>query len=113
MRIIVPQYYVYILTNHYKTTLYTGVTNDLAARLIEHWLNRNCNVSFAGKFFCYNLLYYENFDSIELAISREKQIKGWVRAKKIALIETSNPDWTFLNEKICGKWPPFDFIQRY
>jgi putative endonuclease len=93
--------------------LYTGVTNDLAARLIEHWLNRNCHGSFAGKYFCCNLLYYENFNNVELAISREKQIKGWVRAKKFALIETSNPDWTFLNESVCGKWPPFDFIQRY
>ena len=113
MRINVPVYYVYILTNHYRTTLYTGVTNDLSARLVEHWLNRNDRGSFAEKYYCYNLIYFEQFDSIELAIKREKQIKGWVRAKKIALIESTNPDWIFLNETICGKWPPYDFIQRY
>ncbi|MDX5347417.1 MAG: GIY-YIG nuclease family protein [Hymenobacteraceae bacterium] len=89
-------FFVYITTNPGKTVLYTGVTNDLPVRLQQHYQNRGNNNSFAGKYNCYNLLYYESFPGIEQAISREKEIKGWTRAKKDALIATVNPRWNFL-----------------
>ena len=113
MRIRIQEYYVYILTNRAKTTLYTGVTNDLEARSIEHWQNRGNKKSFTGRYCCYNLLYFEKFSDIETAIAREKQIKGWVRAKKKTLIESANPSWQFLNAEICGIWPPGEIIERF
>jgi putative endonuclease len=106
-------YYVYIVTNPKKTTLYTGVTNNLSARIVEHWKNRDQPDTFAGRYFCYNLIYYETFQYILTAIAREKEIKKWNRAKKEALIRTKNPEWLFLNEKICGQWPPKNIIKRY
>ena len=99
-------YYLYIVTNPNKTTLYTGVTNNLSARIIEHWENRGQFGTFAGRYFCYNLLYYECFQFIQDAIDKEKKVKKWDRAKKDALIQTKNPEMTFLNEKVCGQWPP-------
>jgi putative endonuclease len=89
-------YYVYITTNPAKTVLYIGVTNSLPRRLGQHYENRGNNNTFAGRYFCYNLLYYEQFTDIKAAISREKELKGWTRAKKSALIATMNPDWDFL-----------------
>jgi putative endonuclease len=91
-------YYVYITTNPTKTVLYTGVTNDLDRRMSEHLDDCNGERStFAGKYFCYNLIYYEYYAQIEWAIAREKQIKRWGRSKKEALIARFNPDWRFLN----------------
>ena len=112
MQIKVPEYYVYIITNPTKTTLYTGVTNDLSVRLAEHWKNRGNPKSFSGKYYCYNLLYFERFDDISSAIERETQIKKWSRAKKAALINAKNPAWVFLNQEVCGQWPPFDVKDR-
>jgi putative endonuclease len=89
-------YYVYITTNPAKTVLYIGVTNSLPRRIGQHYENRGNNDTFAGRYFCYNLLYYEQFTDIKAAISREKELKGWTRAKKDALIATMNPDWEFL-----------------
>ena len=89
-------YFVYFITNQKKTVLYTGVTNDLKIRLEQHYQNRGNKASFAGKYHCYNLLYFETFSGIEQAISREKEIKGWTRAKKEALIATENPNWNFI-----------------
>jgi putative endonuclease len=88
-------YYVYITTNPAKTVLYIGVTNSLPRRLGQHYENRGNNDTFAGRYFCYNLLYYEQFADIKAAISREKELKGWTRAKKDALIATLNPAWDF------------------
>ncbi len=94
-------YFVYVTTNPKKTVLYTGVTNDLKRRLQEHLDDCNgAKATFAGKYFCYNLIYYEYFPNIEWAIAREKQIKGWNRAKKEELIKKFNPAWQFLNDKI-------------
>jgi putative endonuclease len=95
-------YYVYIVTNKNKTVLYTGVTNNLQARLQQHYTNAQpfTHKSFAGKYNAYNLLYYERFEYIQDAIAREKEIKGWVRSKKEALINTTNPEWRFLNSDI-------------
>jgi putative endonuclease len=100
------QYFIYITTSHKKTVLYTGVTNNLEQRLIEHYLNRGKPNTFAGKYFCYHLLYYEKFQWIQDAIAREKELKGWIRDKKLELIKTINPDFKFLNTEVCYKWPP-------
>ena len=99
-------YVVYIVTNKLRTVLYTGVTNSLKDRIKEHYLNRNNKKTFAGKYQAHYLLYYECFDQIMEAIWREKEIKGWSRKKKMAMINTLNPQLEFLNEKIFGKWPP-------
>jgi putative endonuclease len=93
-------YFVYITTNPDKTVLYIGVTNDLKRRLFEHQENKGKNTSFTGKFYCYNLLYYEHFTNIEHAIEREKQLKTWSRKKKENLISRENSNWHFLNNEI-------------
>ncbi|WP_375560915.1 GIY-YIG nuclease family protein [Bernardetia sp. OM2101] len=93
-------YYVYITTNPRKTTLYTGVTNDLVRRLQEHYDNSGQKQTFAGRYYCYNLIYWEHFQWIQDAIDREKEIKGWRREKKEALINEMNPKWRFLNNDI-------------
>ncbi|MCY7329033.1 MAG: GIY-YIG nuclease family protein [Saprospiraceae bacterium] len=91
-------YYIYIATNPDKTVLYTGVTNDLDRRMEEHHEdNTGEQKTFAGKYFCYNLIYYEYYPHIDWAIAREKQIKGMSRKKKEALIAKFNPQWRFLN----------------
>ena len=99
-------YHVYILTNKGKTTLYVGVTNNLHARLIEHWKNRGIYKTFAGRYSCFNLIYFEAFEYIQDAIEKEKKIKNWNRKKKEALILTKNPEWRFLNKEVLGQWPP-------
>src|SRR5450432_2827309 len=93
-------YYIYIVTNPERTVLYVGVTNDLAQRLIEHYINKGHPKTFAGRYFCYNLVYYEEFKYINDAIAREKEIKGWRREKKLALINTTNSSWMFLNKEV-------------
>jgi putative endonuclease len=93
-------FYVYITTNPAKTVLYIGVTNDLTRRISEHTANKGNSSTFAGKYFCYNLVYYEHFHDINYAIAREKELKKWRREKKVRLIETVNPDWRFLNKEI-------------
>jgi putative endonuclease len=103
------RFYVYILTNKNKRVLYTGVTNDLERRLTEHYFNSNA--SFTGKYNCHFLLYFEEYQYINDAIAREKQIKGWIRKKKVELINSENPNWNFLNEKIM-RWPPKDSSTR-
>lgn len=89
-------YYIYILTNKAKTVFYTGVTNSLKIRLIQHKESINPN-SFTSKYKVHYLLYYEKFTWIQEAIAREKEIKGWRREKKINLIKTINPYLEFLN----------------
>jgi len=106
-------YYVYIVTNPNKTTLYLGITNNLPARLAEHWEHRGESETFAGKYFCNNLIYYEKFQYVEDAIAREKEIKKWSRKKKESLIASTNPEWAFLNEKFCRCWPPKTTINRF
>jgi putative endonuclease len=92
-------FYVYITTNPAKTVLYIGVTNDLDRRLSEHLENKGDEKTFAGKYYCYNLVYYEHFSNIKDAIEREKEIKKWRREKKDALINSTNPEWKFLNDE--------------
>jgi putative endonuclease len=93
-------FYVYITTNPEKTVLYIGVTNDLSRRLYEHTENKGNPKTFAGKYFCYNLVYFEHFTHINYAIEREKQLKKLPREKKDNLIDSFNPDWKFLNADI-------------
>ncbi len=88
------QYYVYIMTNKSRT-LYTGVTNNLLKRVYEHKLK--LVDGFTKKYNITKLIFFEETESIESAIAREKQIKGWLRAKKIALIEKNNGEWKDLS----------------
>ncbi len=81
-------YYVYILSNVHRT-LYTGVTNDLARRLHEH--KHGLVPGFTSRYGIDRLVYFETTSDVGAAIEREKQIKGWLRAKKLALIESANP----------------------
>jgi putative endonuclease len=106
-------YYVYVVTNPERTVLYTGVTNNLSQRLMEHWLNRGTPKTFAGRYYCYNLIYFEEFPYVYNAIAREKELKGWRKEKKLELINTKNPDWFFLNAQVCGEWPPKETPRRY
>jgi putative endonuclease len=99
-------YFVYFVTNPFKTVLYIGVTNDLSGRLTEHFLNQGKPETFAGKFHCHNLLHYEHFPDIRFAITREKELKGWTRKKKMDLIKAENPQLIFMNKEVCGIWPP-------
>lgn len=90
------EYYVYIMTNKSRT-LYTGVTNDLMRRVYEH--KNKLVPGFTSNYNLQHLVYYETSSSIDSAIEREKQIKGWLRAKKIALIDSMNPGWKDLSEE--------------
>lgn len=84
-------YYVYILASRIGGTLYIGVTNDLLRRVGEH--REGVVAGFTKKYRVHRLVYFEVFDDIEAAITREKQLKGWNRAWKIRLIEKDNPNW--------------------
>jgi putative endonuclease len=83
-------FYVYITMNPAKTVLYVGVTNDLKRRIQEHFNNRGTPKTFAGRYFCYNLVWFEHYTYVNEAIAREKEIKGWRRQKKDALIDLTN-----------------------
>lgn len=89
-------YYVYILSNKSKT-IYTGVTNNLSRRLYEH--KNKLIDGFKKKYNLNKLVYYEEFNSINDAIKREKQLKNWHRQLKINLIESENVNWTDLSEE--------------
>ena len=90
------QFYVYIMTNKSKT-LYVGVTNNLQRRVYEH--KNKMIKSFTSKYNISKVVYFKVFNDIESAKKREKQIKGWLRKKKIELIESMNPDWKDLSEE--------------
>jgi putative endonuclease len=90
-----PHFYVYIMTNHSRT-LYAGVTNNLQRRVYEH--KQKLVEGFTQKYNITQLVYYEVTSDVRSAIAREKQIKGWLRSKKIALIESMNPKWKGLSE---------------
>ncbi|NMD42464.1 MAG: GIY-YIG nuclease family protein [Firmicutes bacterium] len=92
-------YYVYILSNKTNKVLYVGVTNNLARRIYEH--KHKLVEGFTKKYNVTKLLYYDATTDIKAAIAREKQIKGWVRRKKIALINEFNPQWRDLYSDIC------------
>ena len=85
------QYYVYMMTNKMHTVIYTGVTNDLLKRAYEH--KEKFANGFTRKYKVNKLVYYEAFQDIEYAIQREKQIKGYLRQKKVSLVESTNRGW--------------------
>jgi putative endonuclease len=89
------EYYVYILSNPYRT-LYIGVTNNLKRRIYEH--KQKTVEGFTQRYDITRLVYFEQTTDIRSAIHREKQLKGWLRAKKITLIESVNPNWQDLSE---------------
>jgi putative endonuclease len=84
-------YFIYLLTNKNNTVIYTGVTNDLLRRIAEH--KAKSIPGFTQKYNIDKLVYFESFESVELAIAREKQIKAGSRMKKIELIDSMNPGW--------------------
>ena len=84
-------YYVYILTNERATVLYIGVTNDLERRVYEH--KKKLVEGVTKKYNVDRLVYFEETDDVTVAIGREKQLKGWLRRRKAALVETMNPEW--------------------
>jgi putative endonuclease len=89
--------FVYILASK-SGVLYVGVTSGLRHRIIEHRLK--LVEGFTTRYNIDRLVYYEKFDDIRNAIAREKQIKGWLRAKKVALIESANPTWKDLADDL-------------
>jgi putative endonuclease len=89
-------YYVYITTNPRKTVLYVGVTNNLLVRLQQHFENRGEKETFAGRYYCYKLLYWEHYKYVNDAIAREKELKTLTREKKMELIKSINPDLGFI-----------------
>ena len=88
--------YVYIMTNRSRT-LYIGVTSDLERRVHQH--KQKEIAGFTKRYNMTQLAYYEEIPSIRDAIAREKQLKGWLRSRKIALIESMNPQWRDLSEE--------------
>ena len=88
-------YYVYIVTNRMNTVLYTGVTNNLEKRMHEH--KQKLIPGFTARYNVSKLVCYESFPTPAEAIAAEKKIKGWVRWKKVALIERMNPKWEDLS----------------
>jgi len=91
------QYYVYIMTNKWKTVLYTGVTNDLIRRVYQH--KNKLIEGFTSRYNLDQLVYYEIHSDIRMAIEREKQIKAGSRKGKLEVINTTNHDWSDL----CGE----------
>ena len=89
-------YYVYLLTNANHTVLYIGVTNDLARRVGEH--KAGTHEGFTKRYNVHKLVHFETYSDINAAIAREKQLKASSRATKLALIDSSNPDW----EELAG-----------
>jgi putative endonuclease len=96
-------YYVYLLTNVKRNVMYVGVTNDLEKRIGEHRAGEGG--AFTRQYRVSTLVYSEEHRLIEDAIARERQIKGWRRSKKNALVESRNPTWADLLESSGGKGP--------
>ena len=89
-------YYVYIITSKTDRVMYIGVTNDITRRIREHKLE--LIEGFTQRYHVHKLVYFEEYPDIKDAIRREKQLKGWVRAKKNKLVESKNPEWNDLGE---------------
>ncbi|UPT72277.1 MAG: GIY-YIG nuclease family protein [Flavobacterium sp. JAD_PAG50586_2] len=97
-------FYVYIITNKYRSTYYIGVTNNLGERLKQHKENiEKGNKTFASKYNIEFLVYYEKISWVQQAIAREKELKAWRREKKLELIRAFNPEFEFLNDRFVKK----------
>ena len=94
------QYYVYMLASKRNGTLYIGVTNDLIRRVYEH--KQGLLKGFTKKYNVRRLVFYEETNDVESAITKEKQMKKWKRQWKIDLIQENNPEWEDLYNKITG-----------
>ena len=92
-------YFVYILSNATNVAIYTGVTRDLVRRVYEHKHHLDPD-SFTSKYKIHKLVYFEQTDDVRSAIEREKQIKSWRRSKKNDLVNSVNPNWEDLYQKI-------------
>jgi len=92
------EYFVYIVSNYQRGVLYVGVTNDLIRRVYEH--KQGDIDGFTKKYHVDRLVYFEMYNNIDNAISREKQMKKWYRKWKIELIEKANPEWNDLYETL-------------
>ena len=90
------QYYVYIITNYSNKVLYVGVSGNLTRRIFEH--KNKLIPGFSSRYNLNKLVFFEAFNTPEEAIAAEKKIKGWLRIKKIQLIESINPDWNDLSD---------------
>jgi putative endonuclease len=90
-------YYVYVMASASRV-LYTGVTNSIERRVSEHRTGRGDG--FSARYRTRELVYVEAFGDVRAAIAREKQVKGWLRVKKVALIESVNPGW----KDLSGEW---------
>ena len=95
-------YYVYILANATNVTIYIGVTSNLIRRIYEH-RNHFDPESFTSRYNVHKLVYFEQTSDVRAALEREKQLKGWRRSKKNALIEATNPEWRDLYPLIIGE----------
>ena len=95
--------FVYIVTNERRTTLYIGVTNDLQSRVWQH--RHGEGSAFTRRYNLGVLVYDESFPDPLAAIAREKQLKGWTRAKKEKLIATMNPQWRDLGLELFHQHP--------
>jgi putative endonuclease len=95
-------YCVYIMAGK-SGVLYIGVTNDLERRVVEH--KQKTVPGFTARYNLTKLVYFEFFGDIRQAITREKQLKGWLRKRKLALIESVNAEWKDLSPQWCCLWP--------
>ena len=95
-------FYIYIISNSSRTSLYTGFTNNLKRRLLEH-LNPKINIkSFCKKYSCNEVIYFEHYQYVNNAIAREKQVKRWNKKKKLTLIRMKNPNLLSYNLEILS-----------
>jgi putative endonuclease len=91
---LMREYYVYIMSSE-SGVLYTGVTDNLPRRVLQH--KKKVNKGFTSRYNINRLVYFENTPDISAAIAREKQIKGWKRIRKVQLINSMNPEWRDLS----------------
>jgi putative endonuclease len=103
------RFYVYMTTSSSRRALYTGVSNNVYRRKDEH--DSADNSSFVGRYKAYRLVYLEVFEDVRNAIDREKEIKGWTRAKKEALVRSVNPQWRDLSAAWRDRYTPQKQVQ--
>lgn len=109
-------YYVYIVTNKHRTTLYIGVTNDLERRKAEH--KNGETAGFTQRYHLNRLVWFDHYRDVNAAIACEKKLKGWLRSNKISLIEKQNPRWFDLSAnweqepRIDDGWPSVQEMVR-
>jgi putative endonuclease len=102
------RYYVYILTSSSRRALYIGITNDIYIRVMQHRNPDAGSDSFTAKYRVTRLVYVEVFKDVRNAIAREKELKGWTRNRKNALVQSANPGWRDLAEGWGEKFPTLE-----